>query len=272
LSDREDRPPSDDTIAFSGRGIGPPRTTAPIPVPERGPQRRRVLLLAVLLLLLGLAGGFAIAQFVGRSDDKVPDDELVLYEHALSTFPVDGAQFTRSAFDVQKRKCDPELLKRYLRADRNHRFEAWLDLEEISESQFDAFVDRLETRILSAPTPVTNYGCFADGEGPCPFSIQSVLGPGTPVWFDPQQNRIVAKCTCSSPIRLPQCPPNCEERPTPTPSPTPTGTPTASPTPTRTLPPPTPPPTPTPTQAPTPTPTPRPSPTPAPSAPATTPP
>jgi hypothetical protein len=209
-----------------------------------------------VLLLLGLAGGFALAQFLRADADPVPDGNLVLYENASSTFPIDGAQFTRSTYDTQKGKCDRELLKRYLREDKDHRFEAWLDLQEIAETEFDAFVDRLETKILSAPTPVTNYGCFPDGGGPCPFSVQSVLGAGTPVWFDPQQNRIVAKCACSNPVRSPKCPPNCEEVPTPTPSPTPSPTPTATPAPTRTPTPLTPRPTATPTRAPTPTPTP----------------
>ena len=236
-------------------GAGPPHATAPLYLPgDPPPGRGRRILLAALLLLLGLAGGFAIAQFVGDGGDgRVPDSDLVFYEDASMSFPIEGARFTDSTFDAQTGRCDKELLKRYLRADRR-RFVAWLDLQEIDASGFDAFVDRLETKILERATPVTNFGCFAEGEGECPFSIQSVLGPGTAVWVDPQQgDRIVAKCACSNPIRDPRCPPNCETIPTPSPTPSPTATPTR-------------PPTPTPTQAPTPSltasPTPAPTPTP----------
>lgn len=222
---------------------------------DEPPDRGRKILIYLMVLVLGLAGGFGIAQFFGGDDDRIPDEDLVLFENASSTFPIEGAAFTQSTFDLQSQRCDAELLKQRLRADR-HRFEAWLELQGITEGEFDAFVDRLETRILSEATPVTNHGCFADGEGPCPFELQSVLAEGTPVWYDPEQQRIVAKCTCSNPLKEPKCPPNCEEVPTPTPTPSPT--PTATATPTRTQPPTTtspPTPTPTPTQRPTPTPT-----------------
>lgn len=224
------------------------------------PAARRQGLIYLLVLLLGLAGGFAGASFLGDDSEPLPDPDLVFYESADVAFPVAGARFTDSTYDESKRECDKELLKRLLRAD-PRRFEAWLDLQGITEDRFDAFVDGLTTKILDEPTPVTNHGCFAEGEGECPFSIQSVLGPGTAVWVD-DTGRIVAKCACSNPIKEPRCPPNCEEIPTPTPSPTPTPTRT----PVRTAPPtPTPPPrTPTPTPEPTPTPTPIRTPTPQP--------
>lgn len=220
---------------------------------DEPPDRGRKILIYLLVLVLGLAGGFGIAQFFGGDDDRIPDEDLVLFENASSIFPIEGAQFTQSTFDLQTQKCDAELLKQRLRADR-HRFEAWLELQGITEGEFDAFVDRLETQILSEATPVTNYGCFPEGEGSCPFAIQSVLAKGTPVWYDPEQQRIVAKCTCSNPLKEPKCPPNCEEVPTPSPSPSPSPSPT--PTPTRTQPPattspPTASPTPTPTRSPT---------------------
>lgn len=245
----------DDTVHMSRGGGGlPPTATAPLYLPgDPPPGRGRLTLLGLLILLLGLAGGFAIAQFLGDDETSLPDSDLVLYESATTSFPIEGARFTDSAYDPQSQRCDKEILKRLLRAD-PHRFEAWLDLQEIAESEFDAFVDRLKSRLLVEPTPVTNFGCFAEGEGQCPFSIQSVLGPGTPVWIDPAQgDRIVAKCACSNPIREPRCPPNCEEIQTPSPTPTPT----ASRTPVATQPP-----TPTPTRVPTPTPTPAPTPTP----------
>jgi hypothetical protein len=239
---------SDETVAMPSAGGGrrpPPGATQPLYVGDSGlpPTRGRQALIIALAVLIGLGGGFAIAQFVGQKDERIPDEDLVLYESSTTTFPIDGAQFTRSTFNLQTQKCDKESLKQFLRADQK-RFDAWLDLQGITASQFDSFVDRLETQILTEPTAVTNHGCFADG--PCPFAIQSVLGPGTPVWFDPDQNRVVAKCTCSSPLKAPRCPPNCENQPTPTPSPSPTPSATATPTQA---------PTPTPTQAPTPTPT-----------------
>ncbi len=235
MSDRGGPRDPDETVAFSsGRG-GPPAATQPLRLPgDPPPDRGRQILIYVLVLLLGLAGGFGLAQFFGGDDDQVPDEDLVLFENAGMSFPIEGAQFTQSTFDLQTQRCDRELLKQRLRADR-HRLDAWLELQGITESELDSFIDRLETRILEEPTPVTNHGCFPDGEGPCPFEIQSVLGKGTPVWFDPQQDRIVAKCTCSNPIKPPKCPPNCEDLPTPSPSATPTSVPTA--TPTRTQPP-----------------------------------
>lgn len=272
MTDRERRTPeSDETVIFSGavpppsrRGPPPPTATIRMPPPgARPPGPRRQIVILLLALLLGLGGGFAIAQVLGSGDgDRIPDDGLVLYESASTSFPIEGAAFTQSTFDAQKRKCDKEVLKRLLRED-PRRFNAWLDLQEIQEGDFDDFIDSLETRILTKATPVTNYGCFPDGEGPCPFAIQSVLGPGTPVWFDPIGNRIVAKCTCSNPIRSPECPPNCEEIPTPTPTPSPTPSPTAPP---PTAPPRTAAPTPPPTRAPTPEPTRPPTPSPQPTA------
>lgn len=242
----------DETVHIPGGGGRPPPTaTAPLYLPgEPPPGRGQRALQIVLALLLGLAGGFAIAQFLGPSDDaRIPDPDLVLYESASTSFPIEGARFTDSTFDPSSETCDKELLKRLLRADR-HRFDAWLDLQEITTTQFDGFVDRLEFRLLQKATPVTNFGCFAEGEGECPFSIQSVLGPGTPVWVDPQQgDKLVAKCACSNPLREPRCPPNCEEIPTPSPTPSPTPTPTRAPTPSPTTAP-----TPTPTVAPTRTP------------------
>ena len=242
---------SDETVSFS-RGEGPPPTaTTPLYLPgEPPPGRGRQVLIVLLVFLLGLGGGFAIAQFMGPKEDRLPDSDLVFYENASMTFPIDGAAFTASTYDEERRTCDKEQLKQSLRAN-ERRFDAWLDLQEITEDQFDGFVDRLETRILDKPTPVTNHGCFPEGEGECPFAVQSVLGPGTPVWFDPQQDKIVAKCTCSNPLRDPVCPPNCEDLASP--SPTPTPTPVATPTPTA-----------PPTRAPTPTPTPQPTPTPTP--------
>ena len=258
MSDRDRDPDltSEETMAFTAPGgRPPPSATQPLYVdsPPPPPRGRQALIFG-LIFLLGLGGGFVLAQFIGNDDERIPDENLVLYESATSTFPIEGAAFTRSTFDLQRQECDREALKQFLRSD-PRRFRAWLGLQGISEREFDSFVDRLETRILTEPTAVTNHGCF--GDGPCPFEIQSVLGPGTPVWFDPTQNRVVAKCTCSNPLKAPKCPPNCEDRPTPTPSPSPTATPTTAPTPTPTTAP-----TPTPTQPPTaPPPSPPPSPT-----------
>lgn len=262
MSDHEHT--SDETIAFPSRGGGgPPTATQPLYVSSgEPPSRGRQVLIYLLVFVLGLGGGFVAAQFIGQDDDRIPDEDLVLFEPAGMTFPIEGAQFTQSTFNAQNEQCDKEALKRYLRAD-ERRFRAWLDLQGITESQLDAFVGRLETRILTDPISVTNHGCFADG--PCPFAIQSVLGAGTPVWFDPTQNRVVAKCLCSNPLKAPKCPPNCEDSPTPTPSPSPTPTASVTPTPTTAATPtPTAPPTasPTPTQQPTPSPTASPSPVP----------
>lgn len=246
--------PEDETVAFPARGGGSGGGTTrtmymePPPTPPRGRQA----LIYALVLLLGLGGGFAIAQFVGADDEDIPDENLVLFESASTGFPIANAAFTGSTFNAQTEQCDKESLKRFLRARPKKVFDAWLNLQGITETEFDAFVDRLETRILPTTLAVTNHGCFEDGK--CPFAIQSVLGAGTPVWFDPQQERVVAKCTCSNPLKPPRCPPNCEDQPTPTPTATPTATPSQTTEPPRTTAPPT---TAPPTTAPpTPTPTP----------------
>jgi hypothetical protein len=218
--------------------------------PGGPPSRGRQGLIYALVLLLGLGGGFAIAQFVGQDDEGIPDENLVLYETASSGFPIARAAFTGSTYNAQTEECDKESLKRFLRARPRKVFDAWLDLQAITEDQFESFVDRLETRITTTLLAVTNYGCFEDGK--CPFAVQSVLGPGTPVWYDPQQQRVVAKCTCSNPLKPPRCPPNCENQPTPTPTASPTPTPAQTTEPPRTTAPPTaapttPPPTPSPT-------------------------
>ena len=252
-ADDETRPMAgaDETQRIGRGGPPPPTATQPMYVPGGpfGPSPGRQILLFLLVFLLGLAGGFALGQFLGDDDEQLPDENLVLYENAGMSFPIAGAAFTGTTYDPSTQTCDKEAMKRFLRED-PRRFQAWLELQEIPESEFDAFVDRLETRILDKPTPVTNHGCFAEGDGPCPFAIQSVLGPGTPVWYDPEQNRLVAKCACSNPLKAPRCPPNCEDQ-----VPTPTPTPTESPSPTPTAQTPTPTTAPPATEAPTPTPT-----------------
>lgn len=243
MPDPDDRTrPIEETVAYTRpMSPPPPGATQPLHVGSAPPPGRRQALIYALVLLLGLGGGFVLAQFIGRDDDRIPDEDLVLYESATTTFPVEGAAFTGSTFNTQTQQCDKESLKRFLRDGPKEKFDAWLDLQGITEAEFDGFVDRLETRILAEPTAVTNHGCLLGSN--CPFAIQSVLGPGTPVWFDPEQDRVVAKCTCSNPLKAPRCPPNCEDRPTPSPSPSPTPTPTSTPRPT----------TPPPTQSPTPT-------------------
>jgi hypothetical protein len=205
-------------------GPGDPQETQPVrpetaafrapPPTERlrvaqGPPRRPPPALWVFLALLVLAGiliGFVFGRFIGRPADKVPGENLVLFESASSVIPFAGAQFTSTTYDERRGICDKARLKQLLRADQK-RFTAWIKLVGITAAEFDSFVNRLETGKLTSLSPVTNHGCFASGE--CPFSFQSVLAPGTPVWRDPVQGRIVAKCACSNPLSAPKCPPNC---------------------------------------------------------------
>lgn len=220
--------------------------TAPIYMPP--PPGGRSFVIFLLVFLLGGAAGFGASQIVShRTKPKVSDSALVLYENAAMSFPFAGAAFTASTFDQASKTCNRDLLKQYLRAD-PRRFKAWIDLEQVTAADFDAFVARLQSQILVKATPVTNHGCFPNGE--CPFAFQSVLGPGTSVWFDPQQNRIVAKCACSNPVDDPRCPPNCEDVAVVSPTEPPTPIPTEAPTPSATAEP-----TPSPTAIPTPTPT-----------------
>lgn len=187
----------------------PPAPTQPMYAQSSGRPGRRGgnPFVWLLFLLVGLGGGFLISQQLSKTDPRIPSEDLVLFEPASSSFPIDGAQFTQTTFEPQTGACNKESLKAFLRSDQR-RLEAWLGLQQITQAQFEDFVNRLETRILRGSTSVTNYGCFADG--PCPFGIQSVLATGTPVWWDPVQNRYVAKCACSNPIKAPKCPPNCE--------------------------------------------------------------
>jgi hypothetical protein len=229
----------------------PPPPIAPtehIYVPPPPPPPGRTWIAIVVLVLAGIAAGFALGHFVGRRPPGVPDSSLVLFESASSTFPIRGAEFTEPAFDEQRGSCDRAKLKQFLRADQR-RFKAWLTLVKISESQFDSFVDGLQTRVLPSLQPVTNHGCYGSGDGPCPFAIQSVLAAGTPVWWDPVESRIVAKCRCSNPLTAPVCPPNCAAgapSPAATTAPPPTQAPPTTPPPASTAPPATP----VPTQAP----------------------
>lgn len=193
------------------RGDVPPPPAAPteqIFVPPPPPPPGRLWVVMVLLVLAGTAAGFALGHFIGRPARGVPDANLVLFEPASSTFPVQGAEFTASAYDEQRGSCDKAKLKQFLRAD-SRRFQAWLKIVGISESEFDSYADRLQTRILPSLTPVTNHGCYGSAQGPCPFAVQSVLAAGTPVWWDPVKAQIVAKCRCSNPLAAPVCPPNC---------------------------------------------------------------
>jgi len=222
----------------------------------------------VLVLVIGAALGFGFSE--ARDTDPLPPtpaptpmldvDDVVHYETVSSIFPVEGAQFT-APFDNPNDPdagCDKEKLKASLNADL-HRKQAWLLLQGIQDSEFDPFIDRLVSAVLTEPTPFTNHGCFPLGQGDCPFALQSVLAPGTLVLVDPEQDfRPVVRCRCGNPLKPPVCPPNCDDRPTPTPTLTPpprtqTPPPRVTPTPT---PPPTPTPTPTPPPRETPTPTP----------------
>lgn len=226
MTDREDDrgASSDEAVASSGPEPSPPTqplpaeppppppptATQPLPAePPGSPPGRNRILIGVLVALVLFGGGFIVAQFFGgETDSRIPDENLVLYEPAGMVFPVEGAAFTRSTYDPDTKTCNKELLKRYLRGD-ERRFAAWLELVDIRRDQFDGFVDQLETRILPASLPVTNHGCFREGEGRCWFAIQSVLAPGTPVWYNPTTREVIAKCLCSNPIDPPKCPPNC---------------------------------------------------------------
>lgn len=206
----------------------PPPPSATQPLRSGGPPQppRRQYLAYALLLLLGLVAGFVLGQFTGG--DELGTEDLVLFENASSTFPISGAQFTEPFDDPTDGTCDKEAFKRMLRGD-PERFEAWLEVLGLNESEFDSFVDRLEPKVLDRPTPVTNHGCLP---GRCPFSLHSVLDAGTLVLVDPENgDRPVAKCRCGNPLKDPECPPNCLDQPTPTPTATP------SPTPERTSPP-----------------------------------
>ena len=202
-------PGPDDPQATQPVSPGPeyrPQPTEPIRV--SGPRRPPPSLWAFLglLLLAGILIGFVVGRFVGRPSAERPASGTVLFESASSTFPFPGAQFTASTYDAQRGMCDKAKLKQFLRAD-TKRFNAWVRLVGITADEFDSFVNRLETARLTSLSPVTNHGCYESGE--CPFSFQSVLAPGTPVWRDPVRGHIVAKCACSNPLSAPQCPPNC---------------------------------------------------------------
>jgi hypothetical protein len=202
------QPPDDPqpTQPFTAEPSRPPAPTERIRLPRDHRPPPSLWAFLGLLVLAGLLIGFVFGHFVGRPSGAGRDANLVAFESASSTIPFAGAQFTASTFDAQRGMCDKTRLKQFLRADQK-RFNAWVRLVGIDASQFDAFVDRLETARLTSLSPVTNHGCFSSGE--CPFAFQSVLEAGTPVWRDPVLGRIVAKCTCSNPLSAPQCPPNC---------------------------------------------------------------
>ncbi len=187
----------------------PPTERIYAPRSSRRPPPSLFALLG-LLLLAGVLIGFVIGHFVGRPSGTTRDPNLVSFEPASSTTPYAGAQFTQSTFDPQRGVCDKARLKQFLRADQR-RFQAWVQLAGIDAGHFDSFVDRMDTARLTTLSPVTDHGCFDSGD--CPFAFQAVLAPGTPVWRDPAQGHIVAKCLSSSPLSAPRCPPNCSGAP-----------------------------------------------------------
>jgi hypothetical protein len=188
------------------RGPAPTERIRPLRAQHRPPPSLWAFL--GLLVLVGILIGFVFGRLLGHSSAPVRDANAVFYESASSTTPFVGAEFTASTYDPQRGMCDKARLKQYLRADQR-RFTAWLRLAGTDAAQFDAFVDRLDTARLTTLSPVTDHGCY--GSGDCPFSFQAVLAAGTPVWRDPAQGRIVAKCSASSPLSAPMCPPNCTE-------------------------------------------------------------
>src|SRR5581483_5931086 len=107
-----------------------------------------------LLVLAGVLIGFVVGHFAGRPSGGARDPNIVLFEPAGSTTPFAGAEFTGSTFNPQTGMCDKARLKQFLRADQR-KFNAWVRLTGITDSQFDAFVDRLETARLTSLSPVT---------------------------------------------------------------------------------------------------------------------
>jgi hypothetical protein len=184
----------------------PPAPTERIPIAQRQGPPPGVWALLGLLVLAGVLMGSILGHFTAKPSGSARDPNLVLYEPAGSTTPFAGAQFTASTFNPQTGQCDKARLKQSLRAN-PRKFHAWLQLVGIDESRFDSFVDHLETARLTSLSPVTDHGCLDGGD--CPFAFQAVLASGTPVWRDPQQGHIVAKCLSSTPLSAPRCPPNC---------------------------------------------------------------
>src|SRR5438132_16962 len=166
----------------------PPAPTERIHAPRSRRPPPSLYAFLGLLLLAGVLIGFVVGHFAGRSSGTARDPSLVLFEPASSTTPFAGAQFTASTYDAQRGICDKTRLKQFLRADQR-RFQAWVQLVGIDASQFDAFVDRMETARLTSLSPVTDHGCFTSGD--CPFAFQAVLAQGTPVWRDPAEGHIV---------------------------------------------------------------------------------
>src|SRR5688572_20477542 len=102
MSDR-----NDETISFGRGGDMPPTATTPIYLPgDEPPRRGRQVLLYLLVFLLGLAAGFVGSQFTQQEDSTLPDDDVVLYENASVTFPIEGAAFTDSTYDPNTQRCD----------------------------------------------------------------------------------------------------------------------------------------------------------------------
>ena len=214
----------------------PPLPTERIRAPRQHRPPPSLWAFLGLLVAAGVLIGFVFGHFTARGSGPARDANLVVFEPAGSASPFAGAQFTGSTFNPLTGMCDKARLKQFLRADQR-RFKAWTQLVGTDAGGFDAFVDRLDTARLTTLSPVTDHGCL---DSDCPFSFQAVLAAGTPVWRDPAQGHIVAKCTSSSPLSAPRCPPNCnaaapapaqreQTLPPETPSVAPTGTPAGTP-------------------------------------------
>lgn len=139
------------------------------------------------------------------ADEPLLEEErVVLYEAPQSAFPVAGGAFAPSFYNESTGRCELDKFVTFM--DENpERKQAWLEILDLSESDFGPLMDRLQEARVTEHTAVTNHG-YRDGKW---FEVNSVLAPGTPVMIDP------ARMIGGGPIDEVQPSPSISPEPTP---------------------------------------------------------
>jgi len=135
----------------------------------------------VAALLVGFGGG-ALLTAQTQDEPLLEEESVVLYEAPTSAFPVAGGAFSPSFFNESTQRCELDKFETFMEQN-PERKQAWLEIQDLSEDEFDPLMDRLREARVTEHTPVTNHG-YRDGRW---FEVNSVLAPGTPVMIDPQR-------------------------------------------------------------------------------------
>jgi hypothetical protein len=179
------------------------------------------ILVWLLVPLIGLGAGYAVAAFVDQRGRPVPTD-VIVYEPArfpgLDPFvpaAIDESGESAPGLISGDKPCDAEGLLGALDA-RPELLRAWATVLSLDPNAVGDYVRSLRSDFVMADTPVTDHG-FRNGET---YPFHAVLGEGTAVLREEDATPVV-RCRSGSPLVKQSCPPNCKTPPSPTPEPTP---------------------------------------------------